>query len=195
MRNIPLQYHDLPLIDNIPLIKVVGISASGKSTLVRALRQHGYEARPVSQEHSNVADLWQQFEHPWLLFYLDVDLTTQRERRPDVTWDQKWLDEEIDRLRHARDHADLVINTAGLQPEMVLQIALTFLQNEEIRHADHPLPPLAATGSVRQLHSSTPDANAEHEKIADGKQRSNRTERRLAKRRQKRRNRDDNEQG
>ena len=56
-------YHELPLI------KVVGISASGKSTLVKALRQRGYRARPVSQEHSNVPSLWQQFEEP----EIDID--------------------------------------------------------------------------------------------------------------------------
>ena len=134
----------------LPLIKVVGISASGKSTLVKALRRHGYNTRPVSQEHSNVADLWQQFDQPKILIYLDVDLETQRSRRPDVTWDKLWLREENTRLDHARGHAELKINTAGLSSETVLQIAITFLQNEGIRHADHALPSLNATGSALQ---------------------------------------------
>lgn len=132
----------------LPLIKVVGISASGKSTLVKALRRHGYNTRPVSQEHSNIADLWQQFDQPTILIYLDVDLETQRSRRPDVTWDKSWLREENNRLDHARGHAELKINTAGLPSETVLQIALTFLKNEGIRHADHALPTLNATGSA-----------------------------------------------
>lgn len=134
----------------LPLIKVVGISAGGKSTLVKSLRELGYRARPVSQEHSNVATLWQQFDHPHLLIYLDVDLETQRQRRPDVTWNKEWLREEIERLDHARDHADLKIDTSGLIAEEVLHIAVTFLRKQQIDHADHPLPQLTATGSALQ---------------------------------------------
>jgi len=136
--------------EQLPLIKVVGISASGKSTLVKALRRHGYNCRPVSQEHSNVSDLWQQFDAPSILIYLDVDLETQRNRRPDVTWDKSWLREESVRLDHARGHAELKINTAGMTSETVLQIALTFLKNERVRHAEQALPPLNATGSSLQ---------------------------------------------
>jgi hypothetical protein len=153
----PDDYQDLPLI------KVVGISASGKSTLVKALRQRGYHARPVSQEHSNVAELWQYFEQPAILIYLDVDLATQQERRPDVTWNKAWLQEEKMRLDHAQGHAELKINTSGLSPATVLQIALTFLQNERIRHAARALPPLNATGSARQGALEVDDHEAKEE--------------------------------
>jgi hypothetical protein len=132
----------------LPLIKVVGVSASGKSTLVKALRQRGYRARPVSQEHSNVADLWQQFEEPTYLIYLDVDLATQQQRRPDVSWDKQWLLEEQARLRHAHGYANLKIDTSGLSADTVRTITLTFLKNERVRHAEQPLPPLKATGSA-----------------------------------------------
>jgi hypothetical protein len=172
---------------NLPLIKVVGISASGKSTLVKALRQRGYQARPISQEHSNIPSLWQQFEPLRLLFYLDVDLETQRARRPDVTWDKHWMTEETERLRHAHDHADLIINTSGLSPETVLQIALTFLQNENIRHADHPLPSHNATGSALQPKAANDEAAPTTDIVPPTKTklRSNRTQRRLDKRSQK----------
>ncbi len=143
----------------LPLIKVVGISASGKSTLVKGLRRHGYNTRPVSQEHSNVSDLWQQFDQPKILIYLDVDLETQRNRRPDVTWDKSWLREENTRLDHARGHAELKINTAGLSSETVLRIALTFLRNEAIHHADHALPTLTATGSALQSIATTVESS------------------------------------
>ena len=89
-----------------PLIKVVGISGSGKSTLVSVLRQAGYNARPVSQEHSHIADLWQRFDRLRFLIYLDADLASQMRRRPDVTWSKAdWLTEH-ERLAHARAHAD-----------------------------------------------------------------------------------------
>ncbi len=132
----------------LPLIKVVGISASGKSTLVAHLRSAGYNARPVSQEHSSVPDLWQQFDRTSLLIYLDVDLETQRQRRPDVTWDAEYLQTEQKRLIHARDHADLKINTSALTPDKVWHITQAFVEQKKVRHADYPLPSLTATGSA-----------------------------------------------
>lgn len=135
--------------DNFPLIKVVGVSASGKSTLVQGLRARGYNARPVSQEHSSVPDLWQQFDKPRLLIFLDVTLDEQRRRRPDVSWSRGWHFTELNRLHHARSHADLQINTSGILPDGVLDIALVFLRHQQIDHADAPLPPLGATGTAR----------------------------------------------
>lgn len=135
---------------SLPLIKVVGISAGGKSTLVKGLRQAGYSAQPVSQEHSNIPDLWQQFEKSQILFYVDIGLEEQRRRRPDVTWSKQTLAKETARLTHARDHADLVINTNGLSAEDVLDIALTFLTHNNIQKSDEPLPAITATGSFRK---------------------------------------------
>ncbi|MCB0062014.1 MAG: hypothetical protein KDE19_07860 [Caldilineaceae bacterium] len=172
---------------DLPLIKVVGISAGGKSTLVRALRQRGYQARPVSQEHSNVPTLWEQFDRPRLLLYLDIDLETQRARRPDVTWNKEWLVEERERLAHARDHADLIIDARHQSPEAVLQIALTFLQNKQIRHAPEPLPPIAPTGSALPPKAATNTSVPAPEATTDDpKRRSNRTQRRRQKRAEKR---------
>ena len=131
-----------------PLIKVVGISASGKSTLVKKLRNAGYEARPVSQEHSDVPDLWQQFGRPAILIYLEVSLEAQRERRPDVNWDARYLQTERLRLAHARDHAQLKINTSAIEPDIVWKIAKVFLERERIPHADHPLSGGKVTGSA-----------------------------------------------
>ncbi len=132
----------------LSLIKVVGISASGKSTLVKNLRRAGYNARPVSQEHSHVPSLWQQFDRASVLIYLEIDLEGQRQRRPDVTWDPAALLSEQERLTHAREHADLKINTTNAEQATVLKVALAFLENQRIRHANQPLPPIAATGSA-----------------------------------------------
>ena len=132
-----------------PLIKVVGISASGKSTLVQKLREAGYNARPVSQEHSNVPFLWEEFDTPDLLIYLDNTVDGQRSRRPDVRWGKSTLAAEKQRLDHARGHASLHINTAELSAEEVLSLALLFLSHDKVRHAGGPLPPVPPTGTLR----------------------------------------------
>ncbi|MEZ4581772.1 MAG: hypothetical protein R3A10_09080 [Caldilineaceae bacterium] len=67
----------------------------------------------MSQEHSNVPDLWQQFDKPRVLILLDVTLDAQRQRRPDVTW-AAWHFTELNRLHHARSRADLQVNTSDL---------------------------------------------------------------------------------
>ena len=133
---------------NLPVIKVVGVSAAGKSTLTKGLREAGYDARPVSQEHSQVADLWRRFERTHVLIYLDADLETQRQRRPDVTWSAADLARERARLAHAHAHADLHINTAKMDSDTVCRVALAWLEHAHVRRAGAPLPPLSATGSA-----------------------------------------------
>lgn len=131
----------------LPIIKVVGISGGGKSTLVHGLRAAGYDARPVSQEHSNVPTLWQQFDRPTYLIYLYASLEDQMQRRQDVSWSATYHEEEMRRLAHAREHADLRIDTGKLKPEDVLNLAFSFFKKQKTRHADHPLPDLPATGT------------------------------------------------
>ena len=133
---------------NFALVKIVGVSAAGKSTLVAGLRQLGYNARPVAQEHSQVPDMWQRIRPPNRLIFLDADLTAQGERRPDVTWDEPWRRTELKRLAHARSHADLVIDTSLLSPENVLNQAVDFLRLSSVQAAPGPLAELPRTGSV-----------------------------------------------
>jgi hypothetical protein len=147
-----------PAPKNLPVIKVVGISGSGKSTLVRALRAAGYDARPVSQEHSNVPNLWQQFDRPLYLIYLHASLEDQRTRRPDVTWSVAAHQEEVLRLTHAREHADLRIDTGELTSDGVYRVASTYLARRHVRRANHPLEALPATGAAAK--SSPADADA-----------------------------------
>jgi len=129
------------------LVKVVGVSAAGKSTLARGLRAAGYDARPVSQEHSGAPTLWKEFGVPRALIYLDVTLEAQRSRRTDVTWSAAHRHEEVARLAHARNHADLVIDTSTQGSAEVLAIALAFLQGKRVRKSATPLPPLGETGA------------------------------------------------
>ncbi len=85
----------------LPIIKVVGMSAAGKSTLVGRLREVGYDARPVSQEHSNMPELWRHFGEPAVLIFLNVSLEGQQTRRPDVAWTPRWHQQESERLASA----------------------------------------------------------------------------------------------
>jgi hypothetical protein len=134
------------MTEKLPLIKVVGVSASGKSTLVSELRAAGWNARPVSQEHSDVQELWKQFGFPQILIFLDNDLECQRARRPDVSWDAENLAVERRRLRHAYEHADLRINTGSLTAGQVQEMVMAFLRARSIRCAATPLSPLPRTG-------------------------------------------------
>ncbi|MBN9386524.1 MAG: hypothetical protein J0I20_00595 [Chloroflexi bacterium] len=109
-------------------IVVVGPCASGKSTLVEALRENGYNAHAAAQEHSYVKSMW-QMTRPSHLIYLDVDMPNIRQRRR-VSWGQEYLTEENERLAHARQHADLIISTNDREPGQVVQQALDFLKED-----------------------------------------------------------------
>lgn len=110
-------------------IKVVGPCASGKSTLTEGLKELGYDARTAAQDHSGVPDMWLRLNPPDLLIYLDVTVDAARQRgRIGTGWDQKYLDEQHRRLRHARAHCDLYLPTSDLATEEVLARVLGFLQ-------------------------------------------------------------------
>jgi hypothetical protein len=132
----------------LPVIKVVGVSGSGKSTLVAALRTKGYDARPVSQEHSNVPDLWQHFDRPTYLIFLYASLEAQRARRCDVEWSIAAHEEELRRLAHAREHADIRIDTDQLTGDAVFAVAQAYLVQHRVHHATSALNRIQATGSA-----------------------------------------------
>lgn len=111
-----------------PLIAVVGPCASGKSQLVQALRQRGYNAREVLQEHSYAPAMWQRITQPDVLIYLDVSKTVALRRRPTYA-PTGWWETLAQRLRHARQHADLYIHTDELSIEEIIEQTLTFLQD------------------------------------------------------------------
>lgn len=131
----------------LPQIKVVGVSGSGKSTLVRGLRAAGYEARPVSQEHSGVPTLWKEMGMPRVLIYLDVTLDAQRARRQDVSWSEAARTVEVDRLADAHANADLRIDTTTQTPQEICAIVLAWLKTQRIRHSAQALPPHGETGA------------------------------------------------
>ncbi|MHB8647476.1 MAG: hypothetical protein ACYDAR_16965 [Thermomicrobiales bacterium] len=106
-------------------IAVVGHCASGKSTLVGALRRRGYDAHAVAQEHSGIPWLWRHSE-PDVLIYLDVPLAAVRARRGEE-WPQAVYDAQEERLTDARAHADLVLDTSTESIAAMTAHAVVFL--------------------------------------------------------------------
>ena len=111
-----------------PVIAVVGVCASGKSTLVKTLQARGYNARQVLQEHSYVRDMWQRFTQPDLLVYLDASADTIRERRGKPDWPNWLYEHEIARLTHAREFCDLYIRTDRLSTADILRQVLGLIE-------------------------------------------------------------------
>ncbi len=119
------------MVPNRPArVVVVGVCASGKTTLVRGLRREGVEALNVAQEHSNVAHLWQHPE-PDYLVYLEANLDTIRERRP-VSWGRKRLQVQRQRLEHARRHCWFFLETDGLNEGQMVAAVKTGLEREGV---------------------------------------------------------------
>lgn len=109
------------------LIAVVGPCASGKTTLVEALKAHGYNARQVAQEHSYVPSMWEKITRPDLLVYLDATYETCTKRK-NLDWKPKEYQAQVERLAYARERCDLYIDTEKLTPEDIQAIALEFLK-------------------------------------------------------------------
>lgn len=110
-------------------VAVVGACAAGKSTLVAALREAGFDARHVAQEHSYVPEMWKRVSRPDVLVYLDVDYESIRARRPRMRFQQADLAVQKRRLDHARQHSDLYVDTRELSPAEVETLALSYLEN------------------------------------------------------------------
>ncbi|HNS50603.1 MAG TPA: zinc-ribbon domain-containing protein [Anaerolineae bacterium] len=112
-------------------IKVVGPCGSGKSTLALRLRALGYQAGSAAQDHSYVPDMWRRHNPPDLLIYLDVSLEeSQRRGRTGFGWDWEYLEQQKDRLRHAREHCDLYLMTDGMDEDEVVAHAVRWIEEQ-----------------------------------------------------------------
>ena len=119
------------MTEGLGRISVVGPCASGKSTLVRALRMHGYDAHVTSQEHSGVPHLWQR-QHPDILIALKVDLESVRLRRRDPRWRRDIWRAQQERLADAYAHADLIADTSARSAGAVVDEVLHFLRDRTV---------------------------------------------------------------
>lgn len=102
-----------------PLIGIVGVCASGKTTLIAQLTSLGYSCRHIAQEHSYVKDMWKRITNPDILVYLEVSYP-QTVKRRNLNWTQKEFAEQLLRLSNALENADIIIKTDSLTPAEVL---------------------------------------------------------------------------
>ena len=109
------------------LIGIVGPCASGKSTLIESLNHLGYHTRHIAQEHSYVQDMWQRLTNPDLLIFLDASYPVTCKRRK-LDWSEADWQEQQRRLSHAKEHADLYLETDSLSAEEVFRKVLDFIQ-------------------------------------------------------------------
>ncbi|MFN3491396.1 MAG: hypothetical protein ACK40V_04160, partial [Anaerolineales bacterium] len=92
------------------VIGIVGPCGSGKSTLLAGLEKHGYRCRHIAQEHSYVKQMWQIITKPNVLIFLECSFQNCTKRRK-LNWRITDYEEQQRRLSHAREHADLIIDT------------------------------------------------------------------------------------
>lgn len=106
-------------------IVIAGVCGSGKTVLAEGLSALGYEAATVAQEHSLVPELFRH-SHPDIVIYLDASDATVASRKQ-ARWEPHQLQQQRDRLKLAREQADIRLNTDGLSPAGLLEKALQAL--------------------------------------------------------------------
>ncbi len=109
-------------------IGLVGPCGAGKSTLQQKLKSYGYSVRHIAQEHSFVPDMWRRFTNPVLLIYLNASYETVMKRKH-FDFSIQEYQQENQRLQHAREHADFIIETDTLTPDEVLQKVIDFFMS------------------------------------------------------------------
>jgi deoxyadenosine/deoxycytidine kinase len=110
------------------IIGVVGPCGAGKSSLVAGLKAQGYLVRHIAQEHSYVPDMWKRLTNPDILIFLDVSYENTIQRRK-LDWTYAEYTEQLHRLRHARQYANLNLDTNSLTLEEVLHTVLSFIKS------------------------------------------------------------------
>jgi len=108
-------------------IAIVGVCASGKTTLVKGLKDAGFDAYNMAQEHSCIKKFWQKHQ-PQFLIMLDATLPAIKKRRI-VYWDESRIAAQHERLADAKNHADLYIQTDRLDAKQVLDKVIAFIES------------------------------------------------------------------
>ncbi len=113
---------ELPL-----LIGLVGACGSGKTELAQRLIAHGFRVRHIAQEHSFAPRMWQQITNPDILIFLEVSYAATLKRKG-FNWSEKEYQQQLERLAHAHQHADVFIDTDPLTPDEVFERVIDFLE-------------------------------------------------------------------
>lgn len=107
-------------------VAVIGGCASGKTTISMRLRELGFDAYVVGQEHSEISDLWKR-RSPDRVVFLETTLEAVRARRGDF-WPEWLFRRQYQRLKPARDAADVVVDTSGTPVEESLRVILSRIE-------------------------------------------------------------------
>ncbi len=116
------------MLKSDPLIGVVGVCASGKSTLIKGLTAQGYRCRHIAQEHSYVQDMWQRLTNPDILIFLKISYEKTLERKK-LNWTRIEYETQLKRLQHAFQHADIIIDTESLDPRQLMERVTSEINN------------------------------------------------------------------
>ena len=113
-------------MDKNKLIGIVGPCGAGKSTLIADLKKSGYNARQIAQEHSYVPDMWKRLSNPEILIFLVVSYSNTVIRRK-LDWTENEYLEQLKRLDHAYQHANIIIDTNNLTSKQVFEKVIKLL--------------------------------------------------------------------
>jgi hypothetical protein len=106
-----------------PLIGIVGVCASGKTTLKSGLSNLGYNCRHIAQEHSYVPDMWKRLTNPDILIFLEVSYESTVTRKS-LNWTREEYAQQLYRLRNAIENAQIKISTDELSPQQLIEKAV-----------------------------------------------------------------------
>jgi hypothetical protein len=99
--------------------------------LSKQLAKLGWDCHHIAQEHSYVPNMWLRITNPDFLIYLQVSYTNTLHRR-NLNWTEAEYQEQLYRLRHARENADLIVETDALSEEDVVRFVLDALQSSKL---------------------------------------------------------------
>lgn len=112
---------------NKPVVGLVGPCKSGKTSLKRLLVEADYSVKHIAQEHSYAPKMWKRIANPDVLVFLQVSYPVTLQRS-NLTWSESEYQTQIKRLKHAFEHADLVIDTDDKTPEEIFGLVMDFLK-------------------------------------------------------------------
>lgn len=148
-------------------VVVLGVCAAGKSTLARALKAAGYNARTVAQEHSVIPSLWKQSGAP-ITVYLHASFKAVKQRRESFMTIYNY-EAQINRLREAREHATIKVDTSDITPEEVYRAVKQQIQERDRcqKPGEHPFPIPDELGSELPERPSTEDSSQDQPPVPD----------------------------
>lgn len=109
------------------IIGIVGPCKSGKTTLRDGLISRGYKGKQIAQEHSFSPSMWEKLTDPDILIFLNVSYLNSKERGK-LNWKEKDYLEQLRRLSHANENANLHIETDRKNIGEVLETAIKYIK-------------------------------------------------------------------